>query len=75
MTKNERSTMYINIFHLIKGDAMETQESNIKPVKRKRFEIQGYQCYSNSELHDFKFGIRFAYYLCGYLVILGLLLK
>ena len=53
---------------------METQESNIKPLKRKRFEIQGYQCYSDSELHDFKFGIRFAYYLCGSLVILGLLL-
>ena len=53
---------------------MENQESNIKPQTRKRFEIQGCRGYSDSELHNFKFGIRFAYYLCGSLVILGLLL-
>ena len=53
---------------------MENQETNINPIRRKRFEIQGYKCYSDSELNDFKFGIRFAYYLCGSLVILGLLL-
>ena len=51
---------------------MEKKDSNIKPQTRKRFEIQGYQGYSDSELNDFKFGIRFAYYLCGSLVILGL---
>ncbi len=53
---------------------MENQDSNIKPLRRNRFETQGYEGYSDSELHDIKFGIRFAYYLCGSIAILGLLL-
>ena len=53
---------------------MEYQDCNLKPHTRKRFEIQGYRGYSDSELDDFKIGIRFAYYLCTSLVILGLLL-
>jgi hypothetical protein len=39
---------------------------------RKRLQEQGYQNYSDQELSEYKFGIRFAYYLCGSLVILGL---
>jgi hypothetical protein len=53
---------------------MENQDCNFKPQTRKRFEIQGYRGYSDSELDDFKFGIRFAYYLCTSIVIFGLLL-
>jgi hypothetical protein len=53
---------------------MENQDQNIKPLRRKRFETQGYRGYSNAELHNFKFGVRFAYYLCNSIVILGLLL-
>ena len=39
---------------------MENQDSNLKPQTRKRFEIQGYQGYTDAELNDFKFGFRFA---------------
>jgi hypothetical protein len=52
---------------------MEKQEGYISPIRRKRIEAQGYYGYSDFELNSFKFGIRFAYYLCGSLVILGLL--
>ncbi len=41
-------------------------------MRRRRLETQGYIGFTDSELNDFKFGIRFAYYLCGSLVILGL---
>lgn len=41
--------------------------------RRKRFEAQGYIGFTDAELNDFKFGIRFAYYVCGLLVIVGLL--
>lgn len=44
----------------------------ISPHRRKRFETQGYNGFTDAELNDFKFGIRFAYYLCGSLVVLGL---
>jgi hypothetical protein len=53
---------------------MENQENVISPTCRKRLETQGYLGYTDSELNDFKFGVRFAYYLCGSLVILGLVL-
>lgn len=53
---------------------MEKTAGIITPVIRKRLETQGYVGYTNSELHDFRFGIRFAYYLCGSLVVLGLLM-
>ena len=53
---------------------MNAQDCIISTVTRKRLEAQGYYGFTDSELNDFKFGIRFAYYLCGLLVILGLLL-
>jgi hypothetical protein len=66
--------MFYEILCLMKGIVMENQDCNITPLRRKRLEAQGYKGYSDSELHDLKFGNRFAYYLCGSLVILGLLL-
>jgi hypothetical protein len=53
---------------------MKNQECSITPGCRKRLESQGYIGFSDSELNDFKYGIRFAYYMCVFLVILGLLL-
>jgi hypothetical protein len=44
------------------------------PTRRKRLETQGYEGFTDRELNDFKFGIRFAYYLCTTLVVVGLLL-
>ena len=51
-------------------------EKNIilSPTTKRRLMVQGYNCYSDKELNDYKYGIRFAYYLCDSLVILGLLL-
>ena len=43
-------------------------------ITRKRLETQGYHRFTDAELNDFKFGIRFAYFLCTSLVVLGLLL-
>lgn len=53
---------------------MKHQNCIISPLRRKRLETQGYTGLSDVELDNFKFGIRFAYYLCGSLVVLGLLL-
>lgn len=53
---------------------MKNQDCLITPTRRKRLESQGYIGFTDAELNNFKFGIRFAYYLCGSLVILGLLL-
>ena len=53
---------------------MRNQDNIISPVRRRRLETQGYIGFNDSELNDFKFGIRFAYYLCGSLVVIGLLL-
>lgn len=53
---------------------MKNQDCLISPVRRKRLETQGYEGFTDSQLNDFKFGIRFAYYLCGSLALLGLLL-
>ncbi len=53
---------------------MKNEDCILTPTRRKRFETQGYHGFSDTELNDFKFGIRFAYYLCGSLVVLGLLL-
>lgn len=46
----------------------------ITEIRKKRLEAQGYCEFTLRELDDFKFGIRFAYYLCDSIVILGLLL-
>jgi hypothetical protein len=53
---------------------MNTSTPIISATCRRRLHVQGYQNYSDQELNDYKYGIRFAYYLCGSLVILGLLL-
>lgn len=48
--------------------------SLISPVRKRRLEVQGYCEFTNSELTEYKFGIRLAYYVCGSIVALGLLL-
>ncbi len=53
---------------------MKNQDCILSPVRRKRLETQGYKGFTDSELNDFKFGIRFAYYSCGSIAALGLLL-
>jgi hypothetical protein len=52
---------------------MGNQNSILSPVTRRRLEAQGYLGFSDSELSDYRFGIRFAYYLCGLLVLSGLI--
>jgi len=54
---------------------MKNQGFIISSTRRKRLETQGYVGFSDAELNDFSFGIRFAYYLCGSLVALGLVLS
>lgn len=44
----------------------------ISQTCRLRLDVQGYQNFSDEELNDFKFGIRFAYAVCSTLVALGL---
>ena len=53
---------------------MKTQNCLLSPVRRKRLETQGYTDFTDEELDDFKVGIRFAYYACGSVVAMGLLL-
>jgi hypothetical protein len=53
---------------------MTNQNGVITPAGRQHLETQGYVGYSDAELESFKFGIRFAYYLCGSIAVLGLLL-
>src|SRR5215212_1690068 len=57
--------------HLTKKD-METRASFISPACRKRLHVQGYEKFSDRELNDYKFGIRFAYACCITLVAFGL---
>lgn len=49
-------------------------DSLISPVRKKRLEVQGYCEFTYPELTGYKFGIRLAYYVCGSIVALGLLL-
>ncbi len=51
---------------------MKNQDCILDPVRRRRLETQGYLGFTDTELNDFKFGIRFAYYLCGSLMVIGL---
>jgi hypothetical protein len=51
---------------------METKASLISPACRKRLHVQGYESFSDKELNDYKFGIRFAYACCITLVAFGL---
>jgi hypothetical protein len=52
---------------------MGNQNCVLSSVTRKRLEAQGYLGFTDAQLNDFKFGIRFAYYLCGLLVLTGLI--
>ena len=52
---------------------MENKDSILSAVCRKRLYIQGYQDYSDKELKDYKYGIRFAYALCTTLAAIGLI--
>jgi hypothetical protein len=54
---------------------MKESECVISPTRKKRLEQQGYTGFSDTELYDHKFGFRFAYYMCGSIVIIGLLLN
>jgi hypothetical protein len=53
---------------------MDTRKPFSK-IRRKRLEEQGFRGLSDAELAGHRFGIRFAYYLCGSLVLIGLVLK
>lgn len=52
---------------------MNDQTQFISPTCKRRLHVQGYQNYSDKELFDHKYGIRFAYALCITLVALGLI--
>lgn len=54
---------------------LKLQDGPIARVSKKRLEIQGYTGLTDGELNDFKYGIRFAYYLCSALLMAGLLLE
>jgi hypothetical protein len=51
---------------------MGTEPKFISSTCRKRLHIQGYNNFSDKELNDFKYGIRFAYAGCITLVAFGL---
>ncbi len=51
---------------------MNSQPQLISATCKRRLQVQGYLNYSDKELNDYKYGIRFAYYMCGSLVVLGL---
>lgn len=53
---------------------MKNESCIISTIQRKRLETQGYNGFTDAELIDFKFGIRFAYYLCGSLTMIGLVM-
>lgn len=52
---------------------MRVQNCTLSLKTRKRLETQGYLGFTDTQLNDFKFGIRFAYYLCASIVLTGLL--
>lgn len=51
------------------------QSESIAPTCRRRLMVQGYLQYSDKELNDYKYGIRFAYYVCVSFVIVGLIMS
>ena len=51
---------------------MGDKNCTLSPVTRRRLEAQGYLGFTDAQLNDFRFGIRFAYYLCGLVVLTGL---
>ena len=54
---------------------MNNETTIISPTCRKRLYVQGYDNFSDQELRDYKFGIRFAYAACITLVAIGLILQ
>ena len=52
---------------------MPTTSSTLSTVRKKRLHVQGYEIYSDKELNEYKYGIRFAYALCTTMVALGLI--
>jgi hypothetical protein len=54
---------------------METNASMISLSCRRRLHAQGYENFSDKQLNDYKFGIRFAYACCITLVAFGLLFQ
>jgi hypothetical protein len=52
---------------------MNDKTELISATCKRRLHVQGYQNYSDKELNDYKYGIRFAYGLCITLVALGLI--
>jgi hypothetical protein len=54
---------------------MNNQACIFSPVRRKRLETQGVTGFSDQELKDFAFGLRFAYGVCLSIVLVGLLLQ
>jgi hypothetical protein len=53
---------------------MENTTNTISQARKKRLYTQGYYAYSDRELYEYKYGLRFAYSLCTSLVALGLIL-
>jgi hypothetical protein len=51
---------------------MNTKIQFISATCRRRLHVQGYQNFSDKELNDYKYGIRFAYGLCITLAAIGL---
>jgi hypothetical protein len=59
---------------LIKLRIMKEGAEFISVSCKRRLHVQGYGNYSDKELNDYKYGIRFAYGLCVTMVTLGLIL-
>ena len=51
---------------------MNEKKQLLSPVYKRRFHIQGYDIYTDQEIYNHKYGIRFAYLGCG---ILGRITK
>lgn len=52
---------------------MQNETDILSPARKKRLHIQGYQCYSDEQLNEYKYGIRFAYALCTVMAAVGLI--
>ncbi|MEM6803016.1 MAG: DUF4395 family protein [Bacteroidota bacterium] len=45
----------------------------LSPRRKTRLEVQGMLGYSRADLDELKYGIRFAYVFCGFLVLMGVI--
>ena len=52
---------------------MDNKAQFISATCKRRLQVQGYQNYSDRELNDYKYGIRFAYLLCITFFAIGLI--